>query len=76
MEGIDRSAQVWKQFSLPGNVNLDGPDFATVVLAAGGCYLILATAILALTARRFDRIVGRAPQRHPIEVVNPVLAIG
>jgi len=48
---------------LPGNLRVAGETFLTVVFAVGAVHLGVAYAILRATAGRFDRVVGRAPQR-------------
>ncbi len=60
MEGIER---VNAPFEGPGNVHLWGGGFTTVVFLVGCAYLGVSFAILAHTARHFDRIVGCAIQK-------------
>ena len=59
IDGIHRAAPA---FFMPNDVRLDRFEFLRVVFFVGLAHLVLAGAILAIVARSFDRIVGRAPQ--------------
>jgi len=66
MEGIRHDSDYSGRFWGPGNVQLNGWEFLTIVLVAGSLYLLLTWSILGYTSRRFDQIVGRAGQRRPL----------
>jgi ABC-type transport system involved in multi-copper enzyme maturation permease subunit len=67
--GIDRFG-----YELPANRHVTGQEFLTVAFFAGLAHLLAAGLILRHTARRFDRMVGRAPQHAPLPA-GPVPAV-
>lgn len=54
-----------RRFWLPGDMNASSGEFLLTAFIAGSLHLVAAGLILLWTARRFDRIVGRAEQISP-----------
>ena len=53
---------------MPGTGDsVDLQTFAFVTVMVGGLHIMIAAGLLAWTARRLDRVVGRAPQLEPLE---------
>ena len=67
---------VLRRVLLPAQVNF--PQYIGVVLTVGGLCMMGALALLLWTARRFDRMVGRARQVEPatIRPQHPLLSAG
>ncbi|MDB5355295.1 MAG: hypothetical protein JWN24_1748 [Phycisphaerales bacterium] len=59
-----RDSSLPREIWIPSGDHVDWPAFMAITFTAGCVHLIAAALVLAHTAYHFNRIVGRAPQRH------------